>query len=165
MKRTCKKCGETKPIEEFDIQKDCIGGRRPSCKQCRKMVDVITYKKRMEDIEYKEMVYRKKREWYYKNKEHVMSYDKSYRKKNAEYYKEYGKQYYEKNAEYYKEYGKEYNKKWRESNKQRCRYNSVIGNLSRSINIPFKILSKHSNLVGLKIEQLKLLRLTKTVQT
>jgi hypothetical protein len=34
MERTCKKCGETKPIEEFSIGRDCKDGYRYTCKIC-----------------------------------------------------------------------------------------------------------------------------------
>jgi hypothetical protein len=35
MERTCKKCGETKPIEEFVEDKKCILGHLHICKKCR----------------------------------------------------------------------------------------------------------------------------------
>lgn len=34
--RTCRKCGETKPIEEFDVRADS-SGRRSECKACRRL--------------------------------------------------------------------------------------------------------------------------------
>lgn len=34
--KTCKRCGETKPLEDFHAHRDGIGGRRPECKACRK---------------------------------------------------------------------------------------------------------------------------------
>lgn len=33
--KTCKKCGEAKPLEAFSPQKDCRDGRRPDCKACK----------------------------------------------------------------------------------------------------------------------------------
>ena len=32
--KTCSKCGETKPFEDYYKQTDCAGGYRPDCKEC-----------------------------------------------------------------------------------------------------------------------------------
>jgi hypothetical protein len=32
--KRCKKCGETKPLEDFYVNADCKDGRRPECKAC-----------------------------------------------------------------------------------------------------------------------------------
>lgn len=50
--RTCRKCGQTKPIEEFGIHKQCKGGRTPTCRKCN---------------------YEKQKEWLTANKDHVRS--------------------------------------------------------------------------------------------
>ena len=34
MLRSCKKCGEEKPITNFSPSKGCKGGRRPTCRAC-----------------------------------------------------------------------------------------------------------------------------------
>jgi hypothetical protein len=33
--RTCKKCGETKPLDEFRQNLSCLYGREPVCKECK----------------------------------------------------------------------------------------------------------------------------------
>lgn len=32
--KTCSKCGETKPLTEFYVHRDCVDGRRPDCAEC-----------------------------------------------------------------------------------------------------------------------------------
>ena len=34
MSKTCTKCGETKPLDDFHRNKTGAGGRRPDCKEC-----------------------------------------------------------------------------------------------------------------------------------
>ena len=41
MSKTCTKCGETKPLDDFHRDKTGAGGRRPDCKEC-----VREYKRR-----------------------------------------------------------------------------------------------------------------------
>ena len=36
MSKTCTKCGETKPLDDFHRHKTGAGGRRPDCKECRR---------------------------------------------------------------------------------------------------------------------------------
>jgi hypothetical protein len=63
MERTCKKCGETKPIEEFAKNWTCTSGRVMVCKVCSRRTKhrskVLTdFKNRKEYLEYKRKSYR-----------------------------------------------------------------------------------------------------------
>ncbi len=37
--RKCRKCGDTKPIKQFRLNKQCSGGREWTCRACRKITD------------------------------------------------------------------------------------------------------------------------------
>ena len=46
MGRECRKCGETKPLEEFALAKGCKDGRRRVCKGCRVEFRPESYKEK-----------------------------------------------------------------------------------------------------------------------
>ena len=105
--KTCIKCGETKPIDEFSKVRNV-------CKICRSQYDKECYLKNKE----KRLKYAK--EYQLKNKEKIREYDKEYHLKNKEKRnkrkkKEYRlknkeeiKEYYQKNKEKRLKYAKEY---------------------------------------------------------
>jgi hypothetical protein len=83
MERTCQKCGETKPIEEFDKNKNRSYGYTNTCKKCR----TITQKKYRETHREKIKEDNKKypyRIWRAKNKDHCNEYAKKYRESHVE---------------------------------------------------------------------------------
>ena len=42
--RRCKRCGDIRPIADFHIVKECLGGRRPVCKFCIRKQQKKSYK-------------------------------------------------------------------------------------------------------------------------
>ena len=76
--KTCKTCGEEKPIEEFVKSKNTKDGRLNKCKLCDNLV---------------------RKEQYYANHEYRKQKDKEYREKNKEKVKLWSHKYKEKNRE------------------------------------------------------------------
>ena len=76
MERTCKKCGETKPIEEFEKSKGCNYGYSHRCKKC---CAKIKREKENLDIEKRRQ---KGRRQYNNNRDHYLMIKKEWRKKN-----------------------------------------------------------------------------------
>ena len=68
--KTCTKCKQEKPLDEFSKSKDCKLGRHSRCKVCRATESGIWAKKNPEKV----------REWVNNNQEHI----KEYRKDNRE---------------------------------------------------------------------------------
>lgn len=62
MKR-CKKCGETKPLDDFYREKGCRDGHRPECKACNLAA---------------------KKAWYQRNREHAIAKAKRWQQENPE---------------------------------------------------------------------------------
>lgn len=82
MERTCKKCGETKPIEEFAKNKECRFGRSYVCKCCRNKMSNIS---RSKDPEYHTKVKIWSKKHYTENdKKRLSEYQKIYRQTNKE---------------------------------------------------------------------------------
>lgn len=48
-KKTCKKCGKTKPLEEFDLVKQNKDGRSGTCKECRRKIQREQYRSATHD--------------------------------------------------------------------------------------------------------------------
>ena len=82
--KTCKKCGVTKPLEDFYKDR---GGRRAVCKPC------FLAKKREYNREYRD-----------KNGKYLREYNRQYRADNQEYFREHGRQWRAENPEYQREY-------------------------------------------------------------
>ena len=108
MVKTCSKCKQDKPAEDF------YKGKR-KCKECQK-----EYAKKYRKAYYKQNAekakayYEQNREkikaYYQQNREKRKEYDKAYYQQNAEKRKEYQKAYREQNAEKNKEYKKAWDK-------------------------------------------------------
>ena len=78
MNKTCNKCGESKPLEEFYKQKTCKYGVRSHCKFCMNNSTMLYNEKNRETINRKQLENRNK------NIEHCKARDKEYRAKNAD---------------------------------------------------------------------------------
>ena len=72
MKR-CKKCGLTKPFDDFYREKACADGYRPECKSC----NLAGRKAKYREDPKKEIA--RVRAWQQRNREHVNEYHKRYR--------------------------------------------------------------------------------------
>ena len=102
MKRTCKKCGVEKDIEEFVKVRLCRFGRSYRCKECESKIHGIYHNKNKERI----LEYR--RQYYNKNKEQVSEYNRLYRAENKEQSSEHNRLYRAENKEQVSEYQRLY---------------------------------------------------------
>jgi len=107
MEKVCKKCKDTKKLEEFSIRSDS-GNYRHSCKVCISSqrssfrLDNIERFKENDRRYHKENAESKKkttREWYLNNKEQALGYAKNYREENRELIRKNDSQFYENNKE------------------------------------------------------------------
>ena len=107
MSKTCTKCGETKPLDDFHRDKTGAGGRRPDCKECK-----LEYSRRHhEENRDKRLEYaRRYRE---ENRDKELDRHRRYREENRDEVLEYGLRYYEENREKIREY----NRRYREENR------------------------------------------------
>ena len=78
MSKTCTKCGETKPLDDFHRDKTRSGGRRSDCKECRR-----EYSRR-----YRE-----------ENRDERREYDRRYREENRDELRERARRYREENRD------------------------------------------------------------------
>lgn len=108
--KTCSKCGETKPLEEFYKDKEKSSGCKPQCKTCEKQK--LKTKKRKSYSELTEFAKERDRERnrtrYWKN----LSYNKDKKRRwylnNIEYSKEYARKHHTENKEARREKAKQY---------------------------------------------------------
>ena len=76
--KTCSKCGETKPLAEFNRNAASPDGHRPNCRSCdriRSQAYIKANKEKHRDSG---------RRYYENNKEHVLEKNKKWKKKNLE---------------------------------------------------------------------------------
>jgi len=139
--KTCSKCGETKPIDEF-----CKG--RNVCKICRSQYDKEYYLKNKDKIRERDKEYQKENRL--ENKDNIREYQKEYWLKNREKLREPQKEYRLKNKDKINEYFKE---RYRTVPKFRLRLN--IGNaMCKSLHGNKK--GRHwEDLVGYTLDELR----------
>jgi hypothetical protein len=78
MVKTCSKCGETKPLEDFHSQKDGKFGRRGDCKVCLRAAQ------RKHRDENRELYRQRDKDRYPKEAERRIKYARAYYKANVE---------------------------------------------------------------------------------
>jgi hypothetical protein len=133
--KTCKTCGEEKPIEEFVKSKNTKDGRLNKCKLCDNLIRKEQYYanheyRKQKDKEYREKNKEKlnlcKRRYKEKNREKLRLAEKEWRKNNPELSRERSRRYREAHPNYKKEYyAKNKSKlikkviKWQKENKER----------------------------------------------
>jgi len=124
--KTCSKCGETKPVFKFSLDKRNLDGRTNVCKACRSREGLKYY------YHNRGKMLMQNREYLKANKENRSIYSKRYREKNKEYLKELAKKWYKKNKKAIKKRNLEYyrrnkeacqirRKLWTEKNRERIR--------------------------------------------
>jgi len=146
--KTCKTCGEEKPIEEFVKSKNTKDGRLNKCKLCDNLIRKEQYYanheyRKQKDKEYREKNKEKVKLWSHKykekNREKIRIADREWRKNNPELSRErsrrwrklHGKEHYQKNKQMFvanvvrwqKENKERYNKRtreWRIKNYAKC---------------------------------------------
>jgi len=124
--KTCSKCGETKPVFKFSLDKRNLDGRTNVCKACRSLEGLKHY------YQNRSKMLIQNREYLKANKENRSIYSKRYREKNKEYLKRLAKKRYKKNKKRIKKRNLEYyqenkeacqirRKLWIEKNRERIR--------------------------------------------
>lgn len=108
--KTCSKCGETKLIFKFSVDKRNLDGRMGVCKACRSLESLEYYYQNQSKISIRDKKYRGN------HKKNKSIYNKNYRKKHKEYLKEKAGEWYLKN----KEAIKERNLKYYQDHKEAC---------------------------------------------
>ncbi len=155
MLRTCKKCGEIKEIEEFEVSNRYLYGRTFRCKLCKKKEAAKHYEINKDKICQSVKKYRDANKT--KIRQHKKTYNKKYYFKNkikfsSDDWKEKMRNYRYKNIEKYRLTDRKLDKTYRD--KLTDKY---IKGLFRSAGI----LKPSQELIQLKKIQLQLLRLTK----
>ena len=108
MSKTCTKCGETKPLDDFHRDKTGAGGRRPDCKEC-----VREYKRRYhEENRDKRLEY--KRRYREENRDKVLESERRYREENRDKMLDYKRRYYEETRDKRLEYARRYHEENRD---------------------------------------------------
>ena len=102
MSKTCAKCGETKPLDNFHRDKNGAGGRRSDCKEC-----VREYKRRYHE-ENRDKVRERKRRYREENRDKVRESERRYREENRDKVRESKRRYYEENRDKNLEYARRY---------------------------------------------------------
>lgn len=124
--KTCTKCGETKPISEFNKRSSASDGLSPHCRVCKAEYD------RQYRLNNPEKVKAGKARAYQANKKHYDQKTREWVKNNPDRRKEIVKSSYEKHRESKLEYSRNYRannkevcaqrvKDWEKRNKDRCR--------------------------------------------
>jgi len=108
--KICSKCGETKFIFKFSLDKRNADGRTNICKACRSLEGLNYY------YHNRVKMLIQNREYLKANKENRSIYSKKYREKNKEYLKKIAKKWYKKN----KKRIKKRNLKYYQENKEAC---------------------------------------------
>lgn len=124
--KICSKCGETKPIYKFSIDKRNIDGRLGVCKTCRSLESLEYYYQNRDKIlirikEYQE-THKKDRSVYFKDywkehKEHLKKLAGEWYKSNKKAIKKRNLKYYEEN----REACQAIRELWREKNKEKIK--------------------------------------------
>ena len=108
MSKTCTKCGETKPLDDFYRDKTGAGGRRPDCKEC-----VREYKRSYhEENRDKRLEY--SRRYHEENRDKIRERKRRYYEENRDKEREYKRRYYEENRDKVLEYKRSYHEENRD---------------------------------------------------
>jgi hypothetical protein len=175
MERTCKKCGETKPIEEFYLQPGNKNGYNSECKSCKKIYKADYYRKNIKLIKSKHRIYSQS------HKQEKIDYRREWLKNNPEKAKLMSKKSHERNREnilaYLRIYQKTHKNKLNEKsklwarnhpNKEKIKHQRyvkslcdgyIIEQLFRNTGLLKSKIKEHPELIEVKRIQIKLKRL------
>ena len=125
--KTCSKCGETKPLEEFHKQAKSADGHVSHCKLCQKIIKKAYYEAN------KELVAAAVKAWREANKERKSAIDKAWREANKEQIAAAKKAWRESNPDKVKEYAVRKKEHWPEKVAARLAVSNAIiaGKLAR----------------------------------
>ncbi len=76
--KSCRLCGELKPLSEYFNRKDSFDGKTTACKSCTKEGNTANYRKN------KKAHYERGKRWIEKNKQKHEEYQAEYKRRNAE---------------------------------------------------------------------------------
>lgn len=96
--KTCARCGETKPIEQFGVQARKKDGRRGACKDCHK-----AYAKGYRQ-ENRDLVNERTKKWRVENPDKAKASNQNWRVRNPERQREIVRNYYKNNPEKWEAY-------------------------------------------------------------
>jgi len=135
--KTCSRCGQTKPIDEFNRHKGRKDGRSECCKVCKRILDA-EYRKRNPDknkIDYARRISENPSYWaeyYAENRERELARVKKWSLENKDTVRKY-------NAEWYAKCGKDYHARWRGDNPEKMREKSSKAYQKRSKSTKFRL--------------------------
>lgn len=138
MERTCKKCGETKPIEEFCKSKECLFGYSHQCQKCRR----LHYNKEI------------RQRYYETRKEEIRKIARLYKIRNRNWISKKQREYYTTHPILRKE---KCNRRARDL--QDC---YLINHLCRDFRLTAKDIRQHPELIENYRQQIKIKRLLKS---
>ena len=118
--KTCKKCGETKTLDEFYSDTSRLDGKHPYCAECKK-ADASHYQKENYD-----KVYARIKRWEKENIDKVRAYNRAWKKRNPEKVKA---------DSLNRKYDKEYPRRWRAANPEKSR-NIINRRRAKMRNLP-----------------------------
>ena len=123
MSKTCTKCGETKPLDDFHRDKTGAGGRKPHCKECvreykRRYYEENRDKERERNRRYhgenRDKVRERKHRYYEENRDKVREYKRRYYEENRDKERERKHRYHEENRDKRLEYARRYHEESRD---------------------------------------------------
>lgn len=97
MNKTCTKCRQTKPIEEFGVYKRSPDGHKPRCKVCYREDNNNAYAELPDDK--KVTRYEKAKQWVSSHREKMTEWQRSWRRSHPEKTYQINQKYYESNPE------------------------------------------------------------------
>lgn len=113
--KTCTKCDQTKPIDEFNWANKSQGRRHARCRVCAGEASKASYAKTYQRD--KDSIRQKNKVWYEANRERMAVYRKGHYEANKAKTLQQTREYKQKNRELVRQR----NRKWREANPERCR--------------------------------------------
>ena len=109
--KTCTKCGETKPLDDFHRDRSKADGRRPDCREC-----ALEHRRRYYE-ENRDKELERKRQYYEENRDKELERKRQYLEENRDKELERHRRYREEN----RDKALESSRRYREENRDYCR--------------------------------------------
>ena len=98
--KTCTKCGETKPLDDFHRDRSCADGRRSQCRECS-----VKDRRRYHE-ENRDKVLERKRRYHEENRDKEWERNRRWREENRDKNLERKRRYLEENRDYFRAAGR-----------------------------------------------------------
>ena len=117
MSKTCTKCGETKPLDDFHRYKRSPDGRKPHCKECVREYKHRYYEENRDKERERNRRYREEnrdkrleyaRRYHEENRDKMLDYKRRYREENRDKTLDYQRRYHEENRDKMLDYKRRY---------------------------------------------------------